>query len=80
MSTITFSINCAHSGNDLRGVPVQGSCPVCGRPVGGTIDLALVDAVTTTVADDAIGRARGAGMDSRTSIGKGGGGNRFASC
>lgn len=54
MGTIDFQLSCDGCGGDLRGADLSGECLHCGRSVGETVNLAVIDAATMSVADDVI--------------------------
>jgi hypothetical protein len=52
MGTIDFQLACAGCESDLLGTDLDGACSHCGRGVGETINLAIVDSQTQLVGQD----------------------------
>jgi Zn finger protein HypA/HybF involved in hydrogenase expression len=52
MAAIEFPLACSGCGESLTGTDLSGNCPHCGRTVGVSINLVIVDPTTLQVSDD----------------------------
>ncbi len=58
------NIACAPCGASLQGIALDAACPACARSVSDTLNIAVIDPATLTIAGDAL--CIGCGYNLRT--------------